>query len=57
MHNKVTLALLVSTILLVSELSAQNVYFTGVGRALISSDGLTDNTNTASQLKGSGGYT
>jgi hypothetical protein len=57
MHNKVTLAILISAVLLVSELSAQNVYFTGVGRALISSDGLTDNTKTASQLKGSGGYT
>jgi hypothetical protein len=62
MLNKVTLILSLFSVLLVTELSAQNVYFTGVGRALVTSDNLKDNlvdttnTHTSSQ-KGSGGYT
>jgi hypothetical protein len=35
----------------------QNVYYTGVGRALVTNDELKDNTKSASRLKSSGGYT
>ena len=57
MLNKVTLVLSIFSVLLISELSAQNVYFTGVGRALVTSDKITDNTTDTSKTKGSGGYT
>ena len=59
MLNKVTLVLSIFSVLLFTELSAQNVYFTGVGRALVTNDRLTDNTvnNSPHKLKGSGGYT
>ncbi|HSZ72543.1 MAG TPA: hypothetical protein VK750_07680 [Cytophagaceae bacterium] len=58
MPTKVRLVLSIFSILLFTELSAQqNVYFTGVGRALVTNDRLSDNTKLASRLKGSGGYT
>jgi hypothetical protein len=59
MTKKVTLALAVISVFLISGLSAQNsnFYFTGVGRALVTNDQLTDNTKTDSRLKASSGYT
>ena len=57
MTKKVTLTLSIFSVFLFTELSAQNVYFTGLGRALVSNDGLTDKTNTASKQKASSGYT
>ncbi len=57
MLNKVTLVLSLFSVLWVAEVTAQNVYFTGVGRALVTNDKLSDNTNQASKLKASGGYT
>lgn len=40
-----------------TEVSAQLVHFTGVGRALFSTENFTDKSNEASELKASGGYT
>ncbi|MBX9853553.1 MAG: hypothetical protein K2X86_17555, partial [Cytophagaceae bacterium] len=57
MIKKVTLALSIFSAFLFTELPAQNVYFTGLGRALVTNDGLKDNTDTASKMKASGGYT
>jgi hypothetical protein len=57
MTIKFRLTLFIFSTILFTELSAQNVYFTGVGRALVTSDRLVDNTNKASKLKASGGYT
>jgi hypothetical protein len=57
MNKKVTLVLSIFTILLFTEVSAQTVYFTGLGRALVTNDRLSDNTNLASKQKSSGGYT
>ncbi|HEY8402922.1 MAG TPA: hypothetical protein VIK89_16770 [Cytophagaceae bacterium] len=59
MTNKVTLvlALALFSVILCTELKAQNVYFTGLGRALVTNDQLTDETDPASKLKSSGGYT
>ena len=57
MTIKFRLTLFIFSMVLFTDLSAQNVYFTGVGRALVASDRLVDNTNKASKLKGSGGYT
>jgi hypothetical protein len=57
MTKKVTLTLSIFSVLLFTRLSAQNVYFTGLGRALVGSDGLTDKTKVASKQKSSSGYT
>jgi hypothetical protein len=57
MTNKVALVLSIFSVLLFTELSAQNVYFTGVGRAVVTNDELKDDTDPASKLKSSGGYT
>jgi hypothetical protein len=57
MIKKVTLALSLFSAFLYSELSAQAVYFTGVGRALVTNDKLTDVTRDDSKLKASSGYT
>jgi len=57
MLNKVTLVLSLFSVLLVTELSAQNVYFTGVGRALVTNDKLSDNTYDSTKSRASGGYT
>ncbi|MFN3406041.1 MAG: hypothetical protein ACK40G_18245 [Cytophagaceae bacterium] len=40
-----------------SDASAQNVYFSGVGRALVTNETLKDDTDPASKLKATGGYT
>src|SRR6478736_4429238 len=58
MAKKVALAFSIFTLFLLTEISAQNnVYFTGVGRALVNNDQLKDDTDKASKLKASGGYT
>jgi hypothetical protein len=57
MTKKVTLALSIFSVFLFTELSAQNVYFSGLGRALVTNDRLSDKTDPASKLKASGGYT
>ncbi len=57
MTKKVTLALSLFSVLLFTGVSAQNVYFTGVGRALVTNERLLDETDQASKLKASGGYT
>ncbi|MCX6180784.1 MAG: hypothetical protein NT150_02495 [Bacteroidetes bacterium] len=57
MKKNLNLILSIFTFLLITEVSAQTVYFTGLGRALVSNGDLSDNTNTASKLKASGGYT
>lgn len=57
MLNKVTLVLSLFSVLWVTEVSAQNVYFTGVGRALVTNDRLSDNTTDSTKSKASGGYT
>ena len=57
MTRKVTLTLSTFAIFLFGGLSAQNVYFTGLGRALVTNDRLSDDTDPASKLKASGGYT
>jgi hypothetical protein len=55
--KKLSLALSLFLLMLLSGIKAQNVYFSGVGRALVTNDVLTDDTETASKLKASGGYT
>jgi hypothetical protein len=57
MPNKLKPVLTIFFIFLLSDLMAQNFYFTGVGRALVNNTTLKDNTNNASMLKGSAGYT
>ncbi len=57
MTKKVTLTLSIFSVLLFAKVSAQNVYFTGLGRALVTNDRLSDNTDEASKMKSSGGYT
>jgi len=57
MTKKVTLTLSILSALLFSEVSAQNVYFTGVGRALVTNSRLADNTKKDALQKSSGGYT
>ncbi len=57
MTKKVTLTLSLFSVLLLAKVSAQNVYFTGLGRALVTNERLLDKTQTASKLKASGGYT
>ena len=57
MTRKLVLTLSILSVFLYTGVLAQNVYFTGVGRALVTNDRLSDETNTASKLKASGGYT
>jgi hypothetical protein len=57
MTRKIAIALFSLSVLLDAGLSAQNVYFTGLGRALVTSERLSDKTEPASKLKASGGYT
>ena len=57
MNKKVIFALSLFCVFMFTGLSAQNVYFTGLGRALVTNDKLKDNTDSASTLKSSGGYT
>jgi hypothetical protein len=57
MTKKVTLTLSILSTLLFAEVSAQNVYFSGLGRALVTYEKLQDKTDEASKLKASGGYT
>lgn len=57
MTKKVALALSIFSAFLYSELSAQAVYFTGLGRALVTNDKLGDFTRQDSRLKASSGYT
>ncbi|MFL5729483.1 MAG: hypothetical protein ACJ75J_08355, partial [Cytophagaceae bacterium] len=57
MIKKVTLAVSFFSVVLSARLVAQNVYFTGVGRALVTNDRLSDQTKLASKMKASGGYT
>ncbi len=57
MARKIRFTLIIVCAFLFTELSAQTVYFTGLGRALVTNGNLSDQSNTASRLKSSGGYT
>ena len=57
MTKKLSLSLALFSVFLCAELAAQTVYFTGLGRAVVTNDVLTDNSKVASKEKASGGYT
>jgi len=57
MTKIIRLTLFVFSIVLFTELSAQTVYFSGVGRALVTANKLTDKTREDSKEKASAGYT
>lgn len=58
MIRKLKIALTVFVVCSYADLSAQQtVYYSGVGRALFSNEGLVDKSNNLSKLKASGGYT
>ncbi len=57
MTKVIKLTLFVFSIVLFTEVSAQTVYFSGVGRALVTANQLKDNTKQDSKEKASAGYT
>lgn len=57
MTKNIKLILVLLALGFCTEVSAQLVHFTGVGRALFSTENFTDKSNEASELKASGGYT
>ncbi len=57
MTKKITLIFSILSAVLLAKLSAQSVYFTGLGRALVTNERLSDETKKASKLKSSAGYT